>query len=204
MHNWLGKLYWAYRLGKITSEAATPSVTQDELHMELMRRMIDFPYAARLESVQSRDANRRLFAPRQPAFSRYASALGALLCSDDPGSGDELELLILGPQAHPSRPSTMANTQAFTEAHRSSIAVPSRPPANVETDVARYTMALKEYGDSSGQVPVYSFSQVSLDPPRFRARVTIRGSSFDESASSKRQAKHLASQRACSYLGISP
>lgn len=33
MHNWLGKLYLAYRLGKITSEAATPSVTQDELHV---------------------------------------------------------------------------------------------------------------------------------------------------------------------------
>lgn len=84
--------------------------------MELMRRMIDFPYAARLESVQSRDANQRLLASRQPAFSRHASALGALLCSDDPGSGDELELLILGPQAQPSRPSTMASTQALTEA----------------------------------------------------------------------------------------
>ena len=65
--------------------------------------MIDFPYAARFGSVQSRDANQRLLASRQPAFSRHASALGALLCSDDPGSGDQLELLILGPQAQPSR-----------------------------------------------------------------------------------------------------
>ncbi|KAK3616827.1 hypothetical protein LTR56_025696 [Elasticomyces elasticus] len=168
-----------------------------------MRRMIDFPYAARLESVQHRDINRRPLPSRQPAFSRYASALGALLCRDDPSSGNDLELLILGPQAQPSGPSTMANAQAFPEAHRSSITVPRQPPANVEIDVARYTMALKEYGDCTGQAPVYEFSQLSLDLPRFRARVIIRESSFDESASSERQAKHLAPQRACTYLSTS-
>ncbi|KAK3614048.1 hypothetical protein LTR56_027517 [Elasticomyces elasticus] len=203
MHNWLGKLYLAYRLGKIASEAAPPSATQDELHIDMMRRMIDFPYAARLESVQHRDFNQRPPPSRQPAFSRYSSALGNLLCRDDPSSGNDLELLILGPQAQPSRPSTMANAQALPEAHHSSITVPRQPPTNVEIDVARYTMALKEYGDCTGQVPVYEFSQLSLDPPRFRARVTIRGSSFDESASTKRQAKHLASQRACTYLSLS-
>ncbi|KAK3625367.1 hypothetical protein LTR56_020452 [Elasticomyces elasticus] len=137
MHNWLGKLYLAYRLGKITSEAAPPFVAQDELQIDMMRRMIDFPYAARLESVQLRDVNRRPLPSRQPAFSRYSSALGALLCRDNPSSGHDLELLILGPQAQPSRPSTMANAQALPEAHHSSITVPSQPPANVEIDVAR-------------------------------------------------------------------
>ncbi|KAK4898293.1 hypothetical protein LTR49_027857 [Elasticomyces elasticus] len=94
MHNWLGKLYLAYRLGKITSEAAPPSATQDELHVDMMRRMIDLPYAVRLESVQHCDVNRRPLLSRQPAFSRYSSTLGALLCRDDPSSGNDVELLI--------------------------------------------------------------------------------------------------------------
>ncbi|KAK3614554.1 hypothetical protein LTR56_027177 [Elasticomyces elasticus] len=77
MHNWLGKLYLAYRLGKITIEAARPSATQDELHIDMMRRMIDFPYAARLESVQHRDVEGRKM---QELILAYLAALTGGRC----------------------------------------------------------------------------------------------------------------------------
>ena len=62
----------------------------------------------------------------------------------------------------------------------------SYEPSDVE--VACYTMALKEYGDRTGHKALYDISFVTLDPPLFRAEVSVKGQTFGGMATSKRQA----------------
>ena len=71
-------------------------------------------------------------------------------------------------------------------------------------DLAGYTMALKEYGDRHGDLPVYSYRTVSLSPHYFDCVATIGGRAFEAGAKSKKLARHLASQEACQSLGVKP
>ena len=69
-------------------------------------------------------------------------------------------------------------------------------------DIALYTMALKERGDQQRVTPLYTEQTVKLAPPTFRVAVEFQGNTFEAWGSSKKEAKHEASKKACNHLGL--
>lgn len=167
--------------------------------MEIMRRMTDFPYSARLKKVQHDGV---LYgegyrpSSRQSPFSRFVTLIGALARRNDQRSERDLDALMA------DRDGQAVDRHARTEPHeptrsssqttgRSPPATPTTSVATTDADIPRYTMALKEYGDSSGHWPLYEFSGLMLDPPLFKARVLVNDQSFDETAAIKKAGKAL-------------
>ena len=70
------------------------------------------------------------------------------------------------------------------------------------TDMSKYTMALKEYVDKEGGDLEYSYALLSLDPSTWRCILDFEGLSVEETRRNKQEAKHAASQRTCSLLGL--
>lgn len=181
------------------------------MQLELMTRITCFPYSVRLDRPQQ-DAILRgddlQVSSHNSAYSRFVTLIGALAPRNDKTSEDSLDALmairddqVANKTAHAEPHEPVRDCRATTE--RSAPTTPLTTTALADAELPRYTMALKEYGDSSGPMPCYDFSCITLDPPLFRAKVTIGNLSFEESASSKKQAKHLASRRACQSLGVS-
>ncbi|KAK3076075.1 hypothetical protein LTR53_000015 [Teratosphaeriaceae sp. CCFEE 6253] len=210
IHTWFGKLSFAHRLAESIIQEVGPNTTVDELDMELMRRTADFSYSARLAKVQCDGmlhGNDHQPSSGQSSFSRFLALVGILARRDDQRSREDIGALMADRDGEAvDKKARMVQNQLTNNGTRAAGRSPPRTsitsfPAP-ETGVARYTTALKEYGDRTGHKPHYDSSCITLDPPLFRAKVLIRGKSFDEAAVSKRQAKHLASQRACEALGI--
>lgn len=61
-------------------------------------------------------------------------------------------------------------------------------------DDSRYTIALKEMGDSEFISPKYDLVPLSLDPPRWGANVQYKAFRSQGEANSKKAAKHCASK----------
>lgn len=66
-----------------------------------------------------------------------------------------------------------------------------------DSDLPRYTMAMNEVFDAEGRRPQYDCETLSLDPPLFEATVRHKGRAYQGKASTKKEAKHLASRNAC-------
>lgn len=111
-------------------------------------------------------------------------------------------------QANSTQPDGLAarsNTSYITDRQDSNIGGAESPdPRSVvgERQLAYYSMALKEHGDTIGREPRYDIEPSPMRPSQFRARVSVNGSFFDGEASTKKQAKDLASREACHALGI--
>lgn len=69
-------------------------------------------------------------------------------------------------------------------------------------DVGYYTSILKEYGDKIRVAPDYKTKTITLVPPQFRATLSFQGSTYDGQASSKKEARHKASKKACERLQL--
>jgi hypothetical protein len=69
-------------------------------------------------------------------------------------------------------------------------------------DIAFCSMALKEHGDKIGVIPNYDVRTISITPPHHLARLTFDGAVFEGKASTKKEARHVASKKACERFGI--
>ncbi|KAF2622331.1 hypothetical protein BU25DRAFT_495076 [Macroventuria anomochaeta] len=101
----------------------------------------------------------------------------------------------------PSPPDT-PNTLPYS--YRLSHASPSPTASSSAIDVSRYTMVLKEYNDIERGNLNYRNEGLSLDPPVWRCIVNFNELSEDGTGRSKQEAKHAASERMCSLLGLPP
>ncbi|KAK0773327.1 hypothetical protein LTS16_025925 [Friedmanniomyces endolithicus] len=210
VHSWYGRLSFTHRLAQSIIHDIGPVNTVDELEMELIRRMFNFPYSARLAKVQdgnSPHGNNDSASSRQSSFGRFLALIGVLGRRNNERSIKDLATLmtdrddqVAAGQGHTERDEPADPGTRMTGQGLSAPSIISCEPSDVE--VARYTMALKEYGDRTGHKALYDISFVTLDPPLFRAEVSVQGRTFGEMATSKRQAKHLASQRACESLSV--
>lgn len=66
----------------------------------------------------------------------------------------------------------------------------------------RYAMRLNEYAQSQDFRIKWDESELSMDPPKFRAATRIDGATFEGMASNKKTARHLAAKQACIAFGI--
>lgn len=69
-------------------------------------------------------------------------------------------------------------------------------------DLGRYATALKQDSDKRGLLPAYDVEELSQIPPRFRAMITLEGSTYTGTAKTKKQARHKAARQACSDRDI--
>jgi hypothetical protein len=161
--------------------------------------MTDFPYALRMQTLREQGTSDRL-PLGDNAFGQYVTTLGALLLSDNDGSDADIELLLSGERGGATE--SVPLSQGLRDTHFPPTSNQSQDLGVANTEIPRFTMALKEYGDISGNLPLYQIHQMSMVPPLFRAQVTVRGRDFSETASTKRLAKHLASRQACRSLGV--
>ncbi|KAK1041945.1 hypothetical protein LTR74_018571 [Friedmanniomyces endolithicus] len=205
VHSWYGRLSFTHRLAESIIHDIGPNSTVDELDIELISRMANFPYSARLAKVQSGNTppgNDDSPSSRQSSFGRFLALIGVLDRRKNERSSRDLATLmedqddeVTAGKRHterdePTDPGTrIAGKGLFAPSITSYIAS--------DVEVARYTTALKECGDRTGHKALYDISFVTLDPPHFRAEVSVQGQTFGGMATTKRQAKHLASQRAC-------
>lgn len=74
------------------------------------------------------------------------------------------------------------------------------PPAPV--DLSKCTIAIKEYADADGGYPEYDYEQLKQTPSIWHCTLDLDGSFVDGIGGSKSEAKHAASQKMCSLLGI--
>ena len=77
--------------------------------------------------------------------------------------------------------------------------------ATARTDVQelpRYTMALKEHCERHGEIFRYEEELLRFYPASFKVTVRTQGLSFEGTASSKKLARHLASEAACMEMRI--
>ncbi|KAK0906835.1 hypothetical protein LTR91_010576 [Friedmanniomyces endolithicus] len=210
VHSWYRRLSFTHRLAESIIHNIGPNSTVDELDIELISRMANFPYSARLAKVQSGNTppgNDDSPSSRQSSFGRFLALIGVLDRRKNGRSSRDLATLMEGQnnevtagkrhmdRDEPTDPGTrIAGKGLFAPSITSNIAS--------DVEVARYTTALKEYGDRTGHKALYDISFVTLDPPLFRAEVSVQGQTFGGIATTKRQAKHLASQRACESLSV--
>lgn len=69
--------------------------------------------------------------------------------------------------------------------------------------LAQYSMALKEYGDKTGDKVDFTVDCISFYPvPQFEAILTFKGAEFRGRAKTKKEARHLAAKSACDNFGI--
>lgn len=79
---------------------------------------------------------------------------------------------------------------------------PSNSDGDRVVEAARYTMALKEYGDHNAVSVTWRNELVSLSPVCWKVAAIVDSASFPCTACSTKEAKHLASRMACESLGI--
>jgi hypothetical protein len=75
-------------------------------------------------------------------------------------------------------------------------------PDRSSVEIWRYTSRLWEEGQCCNEVPEVDDEMISSYPTRFRCAVKFRGRQGRGEASSKKQAKHIASKDICEQLGI--
>lgn len=79
-------------------------------------------------------------------------------------------------------------------------------PASAFPDISRYTTLLKEYADHNKVVLEYTPETVSVEPPSYKSRVTLKGVAGDVTGEgtgrTKKEARHLASKRLYQRLGL--
>ncbi|KAK1091089.1 hypothetical protein LTR48_007005 [Friedmanniomyces endolithicus] len=218
VHSWYGRLSFTHRLAQSIIHDIGPVNTVDELENFDILVLVDGAYKTHVQlpvlcapcEVQdgnSPHGNNDSASSRQSSFGRFLALIGVLERRNNERSIRDLATLmtdrddqVATGQGHterdePADPGTRMAGQGL-----SAPSIISCEPSDAE--VARYTMALKEYGDRTGHKALYDISFVTLDPPLFRAEVSVQGQTFGEMATSKRQAKHLASQRACESLSV--
>ena len=132
-------------------------------------------------------------------------AIGALANVGDDHSNQSLNSLIQADTIPPEGFVDRSNASYITDHRDSNVGGPVSPVLRQsagDRQLAYYSMALKEHGDTIGREPRYDIEPSLVHPSQFRARVAVNGSSFEGEASTKKQAKHLASKEACLALGI--
>lgn len=177
--------------------------------LELLRRKSAIPYSARLALIGGASTYTGEFPANTTRSSdsyAYYVALGRLTASGGENDERELDLLIAGEGDPNERSETVSNGPASTNENRPGHLGGAMPfdNANVatETQMAHYSMALKEYGDMVGREASYSIVPSPTYPASFLAYVTMNGSRYEGSARTKKQAKHFASRAACRAIGI--
>jgi hypothetical protein len=178
------------------------------LQLELCKHIARIPCLARLNAVNN-VAGRPLWSSamtsRAAGLKAYYVAIGALANIGDDRSNQSLNSLIQADTIPPEGFVDRSNASYITDRRDSNVGGPvSTVPRNIAGDrqLAYYSMALKEHGDTIGGEPRYDIEPSPVHPSQFRARVAVNGSFFEGEASTKKQAKHLASKEACHALGI--
>lgn len=142
---------------------------------------------------------------RAAGLRAYYVAIGALANIGDDRSVQSLDSLIQADTIPPEGIVDRTNASYITDRRDSNVSGPVSPlPRNIAGDrqLAYYSMALKEHGDTIGREPRYDIEPSPVHPSQFRARASVNGPFFEGEASTKKQAKHLASKEACHALGI--
>lgn len=226
--HWYGKQVFAFRLASNLIRQAKENLTSDELdvsaaapcpnndnrrytdfsQLELCKHITRIPCLARLETVNDITGQPvwgGAGTSRAAGLRAYYIAIGALANSEDYRISQSLDSLIQPDVASREGSAARTNAQYTTGLQNNNIGGPVSPDAgSTQNDkrLAYYSMALKEHGDTIGREPRYDIEPSSVHPSQFRARVSVNGSIFDGEASTKKQAKHLASKEACRALGI--
>lgn len=172
-----------------------------------MRRTLGIPYTDRLAQVDHSHVigtNGQHLVTQGDPYT-FMVTIGRLACQDMPGSENNLNILTLGCKGSTPKPHVVQQPRSPADHVGPSdrITTSTRRQEVADVNIALYTMVLKEFGDSSGDEPSYSSVQHSLDPPNFEVTVSVQGRVFEGRARTKKQAKHLASQKACQSLGLS-
>lgn len=225
---WYGKQVLAFRLASNVMCQAKDDLTSDELDvsapascpfkdnrrhtdfskLELCKHIARIPCLARLNTVNDVTGQpvwSSARTSRAAGLRAYYTAIGALANSEDHRINQSLDSLIQPDVASRKGSAAKSNMPYATGLQDSNIGGPVSPGSGrIQNDrrLAYYSMALKEHGDTIGREPRYDIEPSSVHPSQFRARVSVNGCSFDGEASTKKQAKHLASQEACRALGI--
>lgn len=142
-------------------------------------------------------------------FLGFATQLGmAYSAGDEDMKKKILQVVRTGRlDGHSSHGSTLREPAEIEQGANESAAQPNLPMADNVTelgdiDLPRFTSILKEYGDQQGVAYSWPTRQVSTMPVRFRCVIQMEDRTCDGIARSKKDAKHLASRKACQLLGI--
>lgn len=171
-----------------------------------MQELTEYPYAGRLAKARQHGpppiVNAEQTTTSNKAFREFVITVGALARLEDSESQESLARLMLDENVSPIlRRSPCSDPVASEQPQRNTLG--TCPPQGTP-ELAQYTMMLKEYGDHSGEVPVYNDEQLSLHPTLFKVSVRVAQRTFEGKSSTKKQAKHLASQQACDFLELKP
>lgn len=141
--------------------------------------------------------------PEHGGFTECITGLGsaALAEMDHPGWASNF---LAGDNRATSVPESDRNGRSQVHNVRSASGLDSRTdrPIRDDSDLPKYTMTMYEVVDSQGRRPQYDFERLSLDPPLFEATLRHEGCVYKGEASTKKEAKHLASRNACFSKGL--
>ncbi|KAL1581919.1 hypothetical protein WHR41_09405 [Cladosporium halotolerans] len=201
---WLGKRVLDSRLARHVVIHSAATATPDDLKMELIRLKASIPYAARLAligSARTHPPGEAGVMTRASDFRTYCVAIGRLTISD---GERELRRLVEGEGSSDEREPTEINRPASggQPARQDGDVYFEDPGVPLETNIAHYSMALKEYGDRVGKEARCDIERSPVNPLLFSARVYVNGSQHQGLGRTKKQAKHLANRAACRAIGI--
>lgn len=164
-----------------------------------MKTIIDFPYSACLEKIDSLISIGVPGDHHMEANNDYATLvtkIGAILDKEDTALTRKLDALVRSRGV-----ATLAHLQSYDGA-------PACPPSAGDVDdngvshIALYTVKLQEWGARKGKGLSFKEIQTTLDPPRSEVKALVEGMEFMGVGRSKKHARHVASKRACEHLGI--
>lgn len=142
------------------------------------------------------------FLHRTRASEEYESIINDYIVPEIPelnpqssGSDSDISQSSLG--RNESSPPPYSTTTGAT-IHNNETQIPSPSSVNMWS----YTQRLWEEGLSSGQLPTVAEEMLCTFPPRHKLILTYRGVRGEGEASTKKQAKHIASKHICQQLGI--
>lgn len=141
--------------------------------------------------------------PEDGGFTECIAGLGsaALAKMDQPGWASDFLVGIIGT---PYCPESGLNGRSHVHDARSASDFTAHVDRRLsdDSDLPRYTMKMNEVVDAQGCRAQYTFETISLVPPEFEATLQFGDSVYKGKASTKKEAKHLASKNACLDKGF--
>ncbi|WPB06932.1 uncharacterized protein RHO25_011592 [Cercospora beticola] len=206
---WLGKRIFEQMLAEKIFRDSAVAQNSDDLDESLVQAIFQYPYREQLEHIQPTSSFKACFLETEKHvnyFRAFVTGLAAAFLQSNTEGRLRLASIVQGGVQGRHRPippgPVMQSYSTPAGANRQSTNSASISDGNTPMERARYTTALKEYGDQSGADVRWVDRQVSVAPLCWQVSAMADDQMFRATASSKRDARHRASQMACEALGI--
>nr|OQO28656.1 hypothetical protein B0A51_04767 [Rachicladosporium sp. CCFEE 5018] len=209
---WLGKRVFSNCLTDDIFNSCTPTDNGDDLDSAMVLKMAQYPFERRIQQLKllgHLNSDKPIENGSNNEFFEFATRLAMAYSTGGEATKKRIVQVVRngrldGPSGHASTLHEPLKTEPSVNEGTASPAMdmPDSEAQIEDPNLPRYTSALKEYGDRRGVAYSWPTRQISTMPVTFRCTIQMDGRTCSGVARSKKEAKHLASQKACQHLRI--